>query len=455
MDKILKTEGRKVPSEARVLILDCNKKIGESVKICGWVQTRRDHGKIIFLDVSDRTGVIQVVLGGGKGSDLRPQDIVCITGQVNKRPENLINKNIPTGEIEIYAENLEVLSKAAELPFDMGGKDLDLQLPTLLDYRSLTLRHPKVKAIFKVQEAIMEGFRRVTKEIGCTEIFVPTISASATEGGAELFKFEYFGHDAYLVQSPQLYKQMMVGIFERVYAISHIYRAEPSVTTRHLVESIQLDTEIGFIEKFEDVLDALEFVYSELIKYAQETCKEQLSLLNVEPSKVYKKVPRLTMREAQEIIFKRTGVDHRQEIDLMPEDEKEIAAWAVEEHDSDLVTVTHFPTKKRAFYSMPDPSDPEYSLSFDLIYKGLEVCSGAQRIHDLEQLIKTIKERGMNPDNFYMYLQAFKFGMPPHGGFSFGLERATMKLLDLANIREASLFPRDMERVDIRLSKKE
>jgi nondiscriminating aspartyl-tRNA synthetase len=320
-----------------------------------------------------------------------------------------------------------------------------------LDYRTLTLRHPKVKAIFDVQAALMEGFRKAAQELNCTEVFVPTVSASATEGGAELFTFDYFDKKAFLVQSPQLYKQMMVGTFERVFLVSHVYRAEPSVTTRHLVESIQLDFELGFIEKFEELLDALEFAYSEMIKYAHDKCKDQLDLLGVNPSKVYNKVPRLTMREAQEIIFKRTGVDHRNEKDLMPEDEREICAWAVEQHDSDLVTITHFPTQKRAFYSMPDPENPEYCLSYDLLYKGLEVSSGAQRIHKLDQLIETIKERGLNPEGFKMYLQAFEYGMPPHGGFSYGLERTTMKLLDLENIREASLFPRDMERVDFRL----
>src|SRR3989344_6222479 len=220
----------------RTLILDCNNKIGETVKICGWVQVSRDHGKILFLDVLDRSGLIQVVGGDGQGVDLRPQDVVCITGTVKKRPENLVNqqavssanKNIPTGEIEISAENIEVLSKAGELPFDMGGKDLDLQLPTLLDFRSLTLRHPKVKAIFKIQAAILDGFRKAAKEIDCTEIVVPTIAASSTEGGAEVFKIDYYDHKAFLTQSPQLYKQMLVPVFERVFVITKAYRAEPS-----------------------------------------------------------------------------------------------------------------------------------------------------------------------------------------------------------------------------------
>ncbi len=434
-----------------LFINDLVEKIGEEVTVYGWVDTKRDHKKVVFIDLRDRTGKVQVV-GDERFAVLSPEDVISLKGLVKKRPDHMVNKKIPTGEIEIEAKEFEILSKAATLPFDFNKETLDVNLPTLLDYRSLTLRHPKVQAIFKVQEALIEGFRKAAHELKCVEVFVPTISASATEGGAELFNFDYFDSKAFLVQSPQLYKQMMVGVFERVFLLSHIYRAEPSVTTRHLVESIQMDFELGFIESFEDLLDSLEFAYSEMIKYTQEHCKAELELLGVEPSKVSKKVPRLTMREAQELIFKRTGVDHRQELDLMPEDERELAKWALEEHDSDLVTVTHFPTKKRAFYSMPDPKDPEFSLSYDLLYKGLEVSSGAQRIHDINQLIETIKSRGMSPKNFYMYLQAFEYGMPPHGGFSYGLERTTMKMLNLENIREASLYPRDMERVDVRLA---
>lgn len=443
----------------RTLILDCKDKIGEKVKICGWVQTRRDHGKILFLDVLDRSGLIQVVSTSKESkptfevNDLHPQDVVCVTGAVKKRPENLINQNIPTGEIEIQAENIEVLSKAAELPFDMGGKDLDLQLPTLLDFRSLTLRHPKIKKIFKIQEAIYEGFRKSAKGLGCTEIFNPTISYSSTEGGAEVFKVDYYGHKTFLIQSPQLYKQMLVPVFERVYLLSHAYRAEPSVTTRHLSESIQMDVEIGFVD-FEDLLDALEQVGRETLEYVNKTHPGVLQEFGVDAPKVTAKIPRLKMREAQEIIFKRTGKDVTKEQDLNPEDEREICKWALEEFGSDLVTITHYPTKKRAFYSQPDPDNPEYSLSYDLLFRGTEILSGSKRIDNIDQLVKVIKERGMSTDDFEMYLMAFKYGMPPHGGFSFGLERMTMLILGLANIREASLFPRDMERVDVSLSKK-
>ena len=438
--------------EERTLITETSQKVGQEVVLKGWINTRRDHGKIIFIDLRDRSGLVQVVfIDSEEAKSLRPEWVVEIKGLVKERPEKMINPNLSTGKIEIEAKELTVLNEAKELPFDLGAEELNLELPTLLDYRALTLKHPRVKAIFKVQEAILEGFRRSCKAIGCTEIFPPTVSASSTEGGAELFKFDYFGYQAFMVQSPQLYKQIMVGIFERVYLVSHIYRAEPSITTRHLCESIQLDCEIGFVS-FTQLVDLLGRTFANTISYAQKTCAEELKLLGVEPSLVDGEIPSLKMREAQEIIFKRTGVDHRKEVDLMPEDEREIAAWAREEHNSDLVVITHFPTKKRAFYSMPDPADPEYSLSYDLLYKGLEISSGAQRIHDVQNLVEVIKERGMNPKDFRMYLQSFEYGLPPHGGFSYGLERSTMKLLDLKNIREASLFPRDIERVDFRLA---
>lgn len=434
----------------RTLILDCNHKINETVKICGWVQTRRDHGKIVFVDILDRTGLIQVVGEKKLMGDLRPQDVVCLEGKISKRPEKLINPNLETGTIELQAKKVEVLAKAEELPFDMGGKELDLQLPTLLDYRTLTLRHLKVKDIFKVQAAILEGFRNAAKKLECVEIVVPTIAAAATEGGAEVFRVDYYGYKGFLTQSPQLYKQMMVPVFERVFTIAKAYRAEPSVTTYHISESTQMDCEFGFVD-FDDLLDFLENVAVSMIKDAAQNCKEILEKFGVEQPK-FGKIPRLTLREAQEIIYTETGRDTRQEQDLSRQDEVDICSWALKKHGSDLVTITYFPTKKRAFYTMPDPKDPEYSLSYDILFRGLEISSGSQRINNYQQLKDVIKERGMDPENFEMYLQAFRYGMPPEGGFSFGLERVTMHLLKLSNVREASLFPRDMERVDVRLS---
>lgn len=445
----------------RILILNIIDKINQEVLIKGWVKTRRDHGKLIFLDILDRSGLIQTVVNPKiseeaykKAQELRPEDAVEIIGKVNQRPANAVNKDLATGIVEVEVKKIEILAKAETLPFDMGQENLNLELPTLLDYRSLTLRHPKVANIFKVQEMVADSFWEAAKKLDCTEIFIPTISASATEGGADVFKIDYYGRNAFLTQSPQLYKQIMVGVFERVCTIAHAYRAEPSVTTRHLSEVVQMDCEIGFIDNFSQLLEMLEFVGVSIVKRTVDKCKDIILSFGELPL-IPKEVPRLKLREAQEIIYKRTGRDVRKEKDLSPEDEKEIGLWAKEEKKSDFVTITHYPTIKRAFYTMPDPKDPEYSLSYDLIFRGLEIASGSQRINNYDQLVKMMKERGINPDNFTIYLQAFKYGIPEEGGFSFGLERITMKLLNLQNIREASLFPRDMERVDERFSAKD
>lgn len=437
-------------SVERTLIVDTTKKIGEKVKLFGWVNVIRDHGKITFIDLRDRSGLVQCV--GKELIRVTPESAVEIIGKVKKRPDKLMNKDLLTGTVEIEIEEMNVLSSSHELPLDMGSKDLNVTLPTLLDYRSLTLKHPKINQIFQVQEAIAKSFREAAEKLDCIEVFTPTIAASATEGGAEVFKVDYYDHKAYMIQSPQLYKQIAVNAFERVYLFSHAYRAEPSVTTRHLSEVVQLDCEIAFIERFEELLDALEFMGSETLINAAIGCKSELKNFGVAAPRVGKKIPRLKLREAQKIVQDRTGRDLSSEPDLNPDDEVEICKWAIEEYGSDFVTITHFPTAKRAFYTLPDPKDPEYSLSYDLLFRGLEISSGSQRINDLKQLLDAMKKKGLDPQSFEMYLQVFKFGMPPEGGFSFGLERLTMKLLELSNVREASLFPRDMERVDLRLS---
>jgi len=410
------------------------------------------------LDIRDRTGIVQVVVNQNVSKvaydqtrELHSEDVVSISGKVNKRPDKLINAKIPTGTIEIEATYVVVTAKAETLPFDLDQQELNLELPTLLDYRTVSLRHPKVAAIFTVQAAVLEGFRKAAKELDCTEVVVPTIVASSTEGGAELFGVQYYDHKAYLGQSPQLYKQMMVPIFERVWTIAHAYRAEPSVTTRHLAETTQLDFELGFVT-FEDLLDLLEKVAYIMTKHAQDACSDIFETYGLEKV-AFGKIPRLTLREAQEIIYKEYKRDSRSEKDLAPQDEVDICEWAKKNHNSDFVTITHFPTKTKPFYTMPDPKNPEYSLSYDLLFRGIEILSGSQRVNDYNQLVDAIKSRGMDTKPFGMYLQAFQYGMPPEGGFSFGLERVTMKLMSLGNVREASLFPRDMERIDERLSK--
>jgi len=444
----------------RILTAETPQHIDQEIVVKGFVHVRRDHGKLIFFDIRDAAGLLQIVVvpsvseeAHNVALELRPEDVVEVHGLVKARPEKLVNPKLKSGIVELSAKKIVILAKAATLPFDMGGEKLNLELPTLLDYRSLTLRHESVRAIFAVQSAILEGFRKVSQELGCVEIVVPTIAASSTEGGAEVFNVNYYGHNAFMTQSPQLYKQMLVPVFERVFTIAHSYRAEPSVTTRHLSEVTMMDCEFGFVD-FEELLDLLEQVGIETLKYAEEKNKKIFEQRALEPI-AFGKIPRLTLREAQEVIFKEFGRDNRTEKDLAPQDEVDLCKWSKDKHKSDLVTITHFPTKKRAFYTMPDPKDPEYSLSYDLLFRGVEILSGSQRIHEYDKLVAAIKDRGMDPANFGMYLQAFKYGMPPEGGFSFGLERITMKMLELANIREASLFPRDMERVDERFSKRE
>jgi nondiscriminating aspartyl-tRNA synthetase len=446
----------------RVLAKDAADHIGEIIMMHGWVHARRDHGKLIFIDLRDRTGLIQIVINPQVSqkayqvaSALRSEFVVEIHGKVNKRPEKLVNTKIVSGTVELEATEVTIVAEAETLPFDMGTDELNVELPTLLDYRSLTLKHTRIQKIFKVQAALAAAFRTAAEKLECTEIFVPTIAAGATEGGAEVFKVDYYGREAFMTQSPQLYKQIMVAVFERVYTIAKAYRAEPSVTTRHLSEATQMDIEIGFINNFEELLDALEFVGTEMIKRVSDSHADVLEEFGVEKPLVSNTVPRLTLREAQKIVTERTGRDLSRELDLNPEDEREICAWAKEVHKSDFVTITHFPTKKRAFYTMPDPIDPEYSLSYDLLFRGLEILSGSQRINTYQELVVKMKEKNVDPENFGMYLMAFRYGMPPEGGFSFGLERLTMKLLELSNVREASLFPRDMERVDEKLSKEE
>jgi nondiscriminating aspartyl-tRNA synthetase len=441
----------------RITISETLNKIDQEVLLKGWVRIIRSHGKLVFFDLRDSSGTVQAVANlqvsesaFKTASEIQPEYVVEVLGLVKKRPQKAENKELTTGSVEIEAKQINILQKAETLPFDMGGINLDLQLPTLLDHRPLTLRHPSVTSIFKVQATISEGFRKAAQDLGCTEVFVPAIVPSATEGGADVFDINYYVHKAYLAQSPQLYKQMLVPVFERVYTLAHAYRAEPSITTRHLSEIVQMDCEFGFSD-FKTLLDYAEDVGTKTLRYVENQCGKELKHFGVEKIS-FGEIKRLKLREAQEIIYKETGRDVRKEKDLSPQDEIDICKWGLKNYKSDFVTITHFPTKSKPFYTMPDPENPEYSLSYDILFKGSEIMSGSQRVNDYQQLVSVIKDRGMDLKKFGMYLQAFKYGMPPEGGFSFGLERLTMKLLNLKNVREASLFPRDMERVDERFS---
>ena len=443
-------------SKQRILAIEAVSRVNEEILMKGFLQRIRLHGKIAFFDLRDRSGIIQVVVTDEKViselSSLQVQSVVEFMGKVKERGEKYINENIPTGKIEVEVlSDFNIVSKAHEMPFDMGGESLNLELPTLLDNRSLVLRHQSIFPIFKVQQAIVEGFKKTLKEEGFTEIFVPTLVPSATEGGAEVFRVDYYDYDAYLAQSPQFYKQIMVSSYERVFTIAHAYRAEPSVTTRHLSEYVSMDAQFGFINSWTDIMDMAEKTLKGIFNYVSENCKEELKSLGKEMIKIENDIPRIKLSEAHEIVFERTGFNHRNEPDLDPSEEAELCIWAEEKHGSPFVFITHYPTSKRPFYTMPDPKSPDLTLSFDLLGIKEEWFTGSQRINDYEMLTNNIKKIGGEPSNFDIYLQAFKYGMPAEGGFAIGLERLTKDILGLSNVREASLFPRDMERVDVRL----
>lgn len=422
--------------------------------LSGWADTVRDHKKVIFIDLRDSTGKIQCVAFGPSvdiAREVTPESVLKITGTVNQRPENMVNPDLPTGTVELAIETLEIISQAETLPFEINKPELDLTLPILLDNRSLTLRNQKVRAIFKVQEVVVDAFRRSLQAKNFTEFQAPILIPEIAEGGSEVFEVPYFDYKAFLSQSPQFYKQIMVSIFEKVFTVTKIMRAEPSVTTRHLTEATALDAEMGFIDSWTDVVDLAEYTIKYVIDDIRTRCAEELKLFNITLPDTSKPIPRIKLREGQQIIFDRTGRDNRQEPDLEPEDERELCRWAMEKHDIDMVFVSHYPTSKRPFYHYEDPEDIGYTLGFDLLGHGVEWLTGGQRIHQADILLQKAEERGIDIAKSELYMQAFRYGMPPEGGFSFGCERIVMNLLDLKNIREATLFPRDMERIDVHL----
>jgi nondiscriminating aspartyl-tRNA synthetase len=436
---------------SRTLISETPALVGQKVTIKGWVNSIRSHGQIVFADIRDRSGLVQIV-GDKKLAEIKDEYVVEISGLVKSRDPKYFNEKLVTGKVEIEAKKITVLAKAEEMPVDIHQPELNATLPVLLDYRTLSFRHPKVKAIFKVEEVVVDSFRQALKSKDFMEFQSPSIIPSVPEGGAEVFKVDYFGHQAYLSQSPQLYKSLLVSAFERVFSVNKIFRAEPSVTTRHLTEVVSLDAEMGLIESWEEVRDMAEYVIKFVLNNVKDKCAAELALFNATTPAIPPKIPSIKLRDAQQIIFERTGRDCRQEKDLAPEDEREICKWSFEKYGSELVFVTHFPTKFRPFYTYPDDENPEFNQGFDLIGRGVEWLTGGRRIHDYQMIMDHVKKWGIDPAGIDLYLQAFRYGMPPLGGFAFGAERITMQVLNLANIREASLFPRDMERIDSRLS---
>lgn len=435
----------------RTLINETPNLIGQKVKLFGWVNVRRDHGKIIFIDLRDRTGIVQTVFIPDKdeayaaAKAARSEFAVSIEGLVKERPGKQAKDEDPLGRVEIEAEKMEVISETeGELSFDVSKKDLDLTLPTLLDNRNLALRNKKVNDIFKVYAQILKSYAEVMRENGFLEIKSPKIVSAATEGGANFFKIKYFKREAFLAQSPQFYKQAGVGAFERVFEIGSVFRAEPHFTSRHVNEYISFDAEMGFIESFADIMDKLELVMKRILRDVQKNCSLQLTEYETELN-IPDKFPRLKLTEALEILKKEYGKEI-EGIDIDPEGERLISEWARKKYDSDFVFLTHYPVAVRPFYTMPS-ADPQYTESFDLVYRGVEIATGGQRIHDYGQLVSSIKKHHLSPEDFKDYLSIFKLGMPPHGGWGLGSERIVQKILGLQSIKEAILFPRDVKRL--------
>lgn len=440
----------------RTYIKDLENKVGEEVTIAGWLDVRRDQGKMIFVDMRDVSGIVQGVIlpmhteALEVGKTIRPEWVLRVTGKVNARPERNIKEGVLNGAIELEVTAIEVLSEAIDLPF---ANDADLNLDTLLDYRPLTLRRTREQAIFKTQHVILDSFREYLNSQNFTEFQAPKIVGDDAEGGTEVFKFDYFyGKTASLATSPQLYKQMMVGVFERVYATGPQFRAEKHATSRHLNEISMLDFEMGFIDSHEDVMNMLQGTLRHIVKNVGDKSTKELELFNITLPKAPEKFPVMKLREAQELIKKETGKDTVGEPDLEPEDERWLCEYASNNLESDFVFITHYPVSKRPFYTMEDMDDLGNTKSFDLLFRGVEIVSGSQRVHNYDMLVDKIKSKGLDPDKFEFYLMAFKYGLPPHGGIGMGLERLTQKFLGIENVKEATLFPRDINRIDKKLS---
>jgi len=408
---------------------------GEQVRLQGWVHRRRELAKVTFLVVRDRAGLAQVVLPAG--IDLPPEETpVEVVGRATA------NVQAPGG-VEVTEATVTALGEPADTPaVELWRPTLDTGLPTLLDHAATTWRHPLQRAKWELAAASLRGFRDTLDAQGFTEVQSPKLVESATESGANVFEVDYFGRPAYLAQSPQFYKQQLVGVFERVYEVGPVFRAEPHDTVRHLAEYVSLDVELGFVEDHRDVIACLRDVVAGMVDGVRRHAAPAVERLGVELPEVLPELPVLHFREALELVGAPAD-----EPDLSPAHERALGEWARAEHGSDLLVVEGYPTLSRAFYSHPDPEDPRWSRSFDLIFRGIELVSGAQRLHRYADYVATLEERGYPAAPYASYIEAFRRGIPPHGGFAIGLERWVGRLVEAANIREVTLFPRDLHRL--------
>jgi nondiscriminating aspartyl-tRNA synthetase len=409
---------------------------GSTVRLQGWVHRRRELAALTFLVVRDRTGLAQVVVKD-PGVEVPPEETtVTVVGVATANPQ-------APGGIEVTEPVITALTEpAATPPVELWRPGINASLPTMLDHAPVTWRHPAQKAKWELAAASLRGFRAALDGAGFTEIQTPKFVASATESGANVFQVDYFGRPAYLAQSPQFYKQQMVGVFERVYEVGPVFRAEPHDTVRHLAEYVSLDAELGFIEDHRDVLAALRHTLAGMVEAIHEYAEPAVALTGAVVPVVPEEIPVIHFREALALV----GAPE-DEPDLAPEHERALGVWAMEEHGSDFLAVEGYPMAKRPFYTHPQPDDPRWSNSFDLLFRGLELVTGGQRLHRPSAYDAAIRANGEDPAAYAAYLQAFEHGMPPHGGFAIGLERWTARLTQSANVREVTLFPRDLNRL--------
>ena len=431
----------------RIRTVEVGEHVGERVRVAGWLHSLRRLGGVNFLVVRDGWGIVQVVteseaeLGPLQDGVVGVESIVAVEGIV-------VSEAQAPGGVELHQPRIEVITPVTEVPpVPLNKRNITASIGTLLDHAVVTNRHPARRAVLRLGAGVMAGFRSTLVERGFTEIQTPKIVAAATESGANVFKLDYFGRPAFLAQSPQFYKQAMVGVFERVFEVGPVFRAEPHDTTRHINEYVSLDAEFGFIENHFTVMALLRDVIAGILTTLHEQFAAELKILQVKMPEVPEEIPHMFFPEAQELIYKRYKTDVRGEPDLSPQDERWLGEWARQEFGSDFLFVTGYPMRKRPFYTHPDPEHPEYSNSFDLLFRGTELVTGGQRLHLYSDYVAALERAHLPVEPFEAYLEAFKYGMPPHGGFAIGLERLLMQLTGMNNIKLTTTFPRDLTRV--------
>ncbi len=434
---------------SRILAADVPSHVGERVMIAGWLHRRRELKSVTFLVIRDRSGLAQVVLRDPATATALPEAATALPEETVITVEGLATASSQApGGAELTDPVITALSEpAAPPPFDLYRPAITASLPAILDHAPTTLRHPRLRAGFEISAASVAGFRRALDDMGFTEVHTPKIVGSATESGATTFGIDYFGQPAYLAQSPQFYKQALVGVFERVYEVGPVFRAEPHDTARHLAQYTSLDAELGFISDHQDVMSVLRDAIAGMLAAVSARARSAVDLLGLALPAVPGKIPQLSFRDAQELIASESDHDPRGEPDLSPADERWLCEWAVREQGSEFLFVTGYPMAKRPFYTHPDLAHTGASNGFDLLFRGLELVTGGQRLHRHADYLAALAERGEDPRPYSSYLQVFEHGMPPHGGFAIGLERWTARLTGAANVRQVTLFPRDLHRL--------